>query len=215
MSNRIERRTLDASQLQTRAVDDQSPRTIVGYAAVYDQWTTLYQTPNLIVREIIRPGAFRNAISSNQDVRALIDHDSSLLIGRTRAGTLTLAEDGVGLFFQCTPPDTQVARDLMANIRVGNVSQCSFAFLPRDGGQTITTETVGGVTTQSIEVTDVDLYDVSVVTYPAYESTSVSLRVKQLEADVIRELEETRHAREQRSQARAERLSRLTARCAR
>jgi len=134
----------------------------------------------MVVRETIMPGAFRNALAEQMDVRALIDHDSSLIIGRTRAGTLKLTEDAHGLLCEISPPDTQVARDLVENVRVGNVSQMSFAFIPRSGGETVTTTTVDGVVCQDIVITDVELFDVSVVTYPAYQDTSISLRAQQL-----------------------------------
>jgi uncharacterized protein len=192
----IERRTAADSRLETRAAgDDQDGTEIVGYAAVFDVWTNLYESPSLVVRERIRPGAFRNAIASGQDVRALVDHDSSQILGRTRAGTLTLAEDAVGLAVAIRPPSTQLAADVRANIAAGNVSQMSFAFRPRDGGETITTRTDGGATIQDVEITDVDLYDVSVVTYPAYESTSVSLRAKRIDDQIKREWLESRRAK--------------------
>lgn len=178
------RRTIEAPGLQTRDAEVDAPRTITGHAAVFGEWYVLYQSPTCVIREIIRPGAFKNAIAGGQDVRCLIDHNSTLILGRTRSGTLTLSEDAQGLLFSCSLPDTQAARDVAENIRLGNVSQCSFAFLPRDGGETITTTSANGVTTQEIEVTDVDLYDVSIVTYPAYESTDVSVRSKELRSKV-------------------------------
>jgi HK97 family phage prohead protease len=186
MASNVERRTVDDARLQHRAEEDK-PSRLAGYASVFDVWTTLYQTPTLVVREVIRPGAFRNALAEGQDVRFLVDHDSSLILGRTRAGTLKLLEDGVGLYFECDLPDTQVARDVAENVRLGNLSQCSFAFIPRSGGESITTRTEGGVTFQDVEIIDVDLYDASVVTYPAYESTSVSLRAQQLADQARRE----------------------------
>lgn len=179
MASKVERRTVEDSRLQTRDQGEAAKPQVVGYAAVFNSQTVLYQSPTLVIRETIKPGAFKNAIAEGQDVRALIDHDSCQILGRTRAGTLELAEDGVGLFCLITPPDTQVARDVVENIRVGNLSQMSFAFVPRSSGETTTTTTVDGVVYQDIEITDVDLYDVSIVTYPAYADTSASLRAKQ------------------------------------
>jgi hypothetical protein len=197
VSANIERRTAADARLETRAAgDDPAAPEIVGYAAVFDVWTTLYECDDLVVRERIRPGAFRNAIASGQDVRALIDHDPSLILGRTRSGTLALVEDATGLSVVIRPPDTQVARDVRANIAAGNVSQMSFAFVPRPGGETVvTTRTEGGATTQEIEITDVDLFDVSVVTYPAYESTSVSVRAKRMRDEIKRAWLESRRAK--------------------
>lgn len=161
-----------------------APKTISGHAAVFNEWYVLHQSPACMIREIIRPGAFKNAISSGQDVRCLIDHNPTLILGRTKAGTLVLSEDAKGLFFSCSLPDTSAAEDIAENVRLENVSQCSFAFTLRDGGETVVTRTENGVTIQEIEVTDVDLYDVSVVTYPAYESTDVSVRSKALAKQV-------------------------------
>ncbi|APW60475.1 HK97 family phage prohead protease [Paludisphaera borealis] len=180
MSFKYRRRVAESPGLQTRAEGDSQPRKLTGHAAVFGEWYVICESPTMVIREVIRPGAFSNAINEKQDVRCLVDHCPSQILGRTRAGTLTLSEDAQGLFFECTPPDTQVARDVTTNIDAGNVSQCSFAFVPRDGGETVTQRTENGVTTVEYEVTDVDLYDVSVVTYPAYESTDVEVRSKEL-----------------------------------
>lgn len=176
MSIKHYRRLADRSGLAIRSRVDSMPRALTGHASVFDQWTTLYTSPSAEIREVIRPGAFAHAITSGQDVRALVNHDPSLILGRTRAGTLSLSEDARGLLCDISPPDTQAARDVMANVEAGNVTQMSFAFLPRDGGETITTRTEAGRTIQEVEITDCDLYDVSIVTYPAYESSDVQAR---------------------------------------
>lgn len=174
-------RRIDAAGLQVRSaaedVGDDAPKTITltGHAAVFDDPTTLWSTPYDKVIETIKPGAFARAINEGQDVRALVDHNSSLLLGRTRSKTLRIWEDDRGLAFELRLPETQVARDLAENIRLGNVSQCSFAFAPVEGGETSTTEERDGLVITTIELTDVDLFDVSIVTYPAYPSTSVDL----------------------------------------
>src|SRR5699024_12311963 len=62
------------------------------------------------------------------DVRCLIDHDNSRILGRTKSGTLSLEKDEIGLRFECTLPNTTYARDLYENVRVGNIDQCSFGF---------------------------------------------------------------------------------------
>jgi len=181
-SKRYERR-LDAANLQVRAADTEpngEPKPIVlsGYAAVFDEPTTLFADANSKVVEVIRPGAFGRAIRENQDVRALVDHNPTLLLGRTRSGTLKIWEDSKGLPFEVTLPNTQVARDLAENVRLGNASQCSFAFAPAPGGETSRTEQDGGIRVTYIELTDVDLFDVSIVTYPAYPGTTVSVEAR-------------------------------------
>jgi HK97 family phage prohead protease len=201
MPNEVARRSITDASLEARAADDSRPPQLVGYASVFGQWTTLAQSPSLVVREMIMPGAFRNVIVQQQDVRMLVDHDSSLILGRTRAGTLRLAEDGVGLWFECDLPDTQLARDVAENVRQGNISQCSFSFLPPPGGEKITSRQDGSVTYQDIQVTDAGrVFDTAVVTFPAYEGTSVSLRAQRL-IDA--------HAARQRLVASRRRLNRL------
>lgn len=150
-------------------------RTITGYAAVFNEWTTLWSYKGDEIREIIRPGAFRIAIESGQDVRALENHDSSRLLGRTKAKTLRLREDDKGLWFEIDPPNTRTADELIENLIVGNIDQCSFAFQARkDGGQRIIRREEGERTITEIELLSVDLFDVSIVVFPAYEGTSAS-----------------------------------------
>jgi uncharacterized protein len=188
MSSKFRRRAVDESGLEARTESEGSPRKLVGHAAVFDQWAVIarYMDPDtgrpVEFREVIRRGAFRNAIASGQDVRALVDHNSSLILGRTRAGTLVLSEDDQGLLCEITTPETQTAEDVLANVAVRNITQMSFAFLPRPWGETITTRDEGTVIVLESEVTDVDLYDVSVVTYPAYKTTDVEVRSKTLGA---------------------------------
>nr|WGD95106.1 HK97 family phage prohead protease [Bacillus subtilis] len=72
------------------------------------------------------------------DVRALIDHDPSKILGRTSAGTLKLEVDDIGLRFDVTLPNTQYASDLYENLRVGNISNCSFGFMLGKDGDSFT-----------------------------------------------------------------------------
>ena len=188
---RIVSRTGDL-RAETRAEGDAKQR-IVGHAAVFDEWTTLYEGDNFVWREVIRPGAFRDAIKEKQDVRSLWNHDANWVLGRTTAGTLTLSEDETGLLSDTDPPDTQFARDLMFLIARGDVSQMSFAFTVRRGDETKTTEKDGVVVSEDggervtirrdgnriieeRELLGLNLFDVSPVTYPAYEQTDVGLR---------------------------------------
>jgi len=184
MASRYERR-LDAANLQVRAADadpngEPKPIVLSGYAAVFDEPTVLAANDEKLGRiiEVIRPGAFSRAIRENQDVRALVDHNPTLLLGRTRSGTLKIWEDDKGLAFEVTLPNTQVARDLAENVRLGNASQCSFSFSPAPNGETSRTVLEGGTRVTYIELTDVDLFDVSTVTYPAYAGTTVSIEAR-------------------------------------
>lgn len=142
---------------------------ISGYAATFDRETAL---PGFT--EVIRHGAFDRALREKQDVVCLFNHDTNFVLGRTGAGTLRLSQDSRGLYFVCDLPDTQAARDLHESVKRGDINGCSFAFtLPHEGGQTWS-EQRGGVLR---ELTDLDIHDVSPVTYPAYEGTSVDARV--------------------------------------
>lgn len=164
----VERRCVDARFQEMRLnFDNKSPR-IIGYAAVFNQETELY--PGF--REKIAPGAFSESIK-NDDVRALINHDPSLILGRNKSNTLKLSEDDHGLKYEIIPPDTQAARDLMVSIKRGDINQSSFGF---------------NILKRSVEVNDEEdemirtiekaqLFDVSPVTYPAYPSTEVNVRM--------------------------------------
>ena len=121
-------------------------------------------------QEIIRPSAFKKTLGENADVRCLIDHESRYVLGRTEAGTLRLWTDANGLRFECDMPDTSYAKDLQASIGRGDINQCSFGFsISKGGDKWNSTNTLR-------EVLECRLFDVSVVTYPAYPQTSVSLR---------------------------------------
>lgn len=139
---------------------------IQGYAAVFNS-----ESVDLgFFTETIMPGAFRRSLEENADVRALVDHVPSQILGRTRAGTLRLQEDEIGLWAEIDPlPDTQLARDIVENLRLGNVTQMSFGFFPRPGG--VRWSKRNG--RDHREITDLDLFDVSIVTYPAYPATRV------------------------------------------
>lgn len=141
---------------------------IEGYAAVFNQAAEIL--PGF--REVIRPGAFGRSIEEGADVRALWNHNPDYVLGRRGSGTLAINEDEHGLRYVVRPPEAQWARDLGESIGRGDVSQSSFAFIVRLERWTQDVEL--GVTLR--ELLDVDLIDVSPVTYPAYVGTSVGLR---------------------------------------
>jgi HK97 family phage prohead protease len=142
-----------------------SPRHLSGYAAVFDAIADLGG-----FRECLEPGCFSRCLGGSPDVRALYNHDPSQILGRTVVGTLRLNEDDQGLHFDCDLPDTQAARDLREAVSRGDVSQCSFGFVCRQDNWT------DGPDGPLRTLTDVDLLDVSPVTYPAYPTTSCSVR---------------------------------------
>ena len=164
MTNEI--RVHAGMQVETRAEND-APG-LVGYAAVFDTEADIAG----MFREVIRKGAFADAITRD-DIHALDNHDYGRVIGRKKSGTLKIYEDDRGLRVEITPPDTTVARDLMANIAAGNIDQMSFAF-SMEGGRQAWDET-GDMPLRTIEKVG-ELFEVSVVPRGAFETTEVGLR---------------------------------------
>jgi HK97 family phage prohead protease len=143
------------------------PLKIRGYAAVFNQLSE----PILNFRERIMPGAFAKSLGN--DVRALVNHDASKIIGRTKNGTLIIREDDHGLLVEISPSNTTAGRDVVESIRRGDLDQMSFAFRVNPGGQRWDRDDSGG---KVRELTQLDLSDVSVVAFPAYTQTSVAVR---------------------------------------
>jgi uncharacterized protein len=152
--------------IELRVEGGESPK-IVGHAAVFDKWSEDLGG----FREKIRAGAFKKTIKE-ADVRALFNHDPNFVLGRNKAGTLSLAEDDKGLAISIDPPDTQWARDLTTSIERGDIDQMSFGFrtikdqwtTPKEGNE------------NQRELLEVELFDVSPVTFPAYPQTDVGVR---------------------------------------
>jgi HK97 family phage prohead protease len=160
---------LDLSKCEVRTATDDGPAVFSGYAAVFNELSV-----NLGgFRERIKQGAFRDAVDENQDVRFLINHNADLVLGRTRSGTVTLGEDEVGLRVECELPNTTFANDLIESMSRGDVDQMSFGFVTRaDSWPEKDAET--GLPIR--ELLRADLFDVSVVTYPAYPDTTAEVR---------------------------------------
>ena len=160
--NKTESRIVDS--LEVRSEGEGLP-TIIGYAAKFNSLSE-----DMGFRERIKPGSFKRAIEEKHDIRALINHDESQVLGRTASGTLTIAEDSIGLYVEISPPDTQAGRDICTSIKRGDVSQMSFQFMVLEEEWS----TSEGVTIR--EISDVRMLDVSVVTFPAYADTECALR---------------------------------------
>lgn len=121
--------------------------------------------------EYVARGAFKRALDKHPDVRALFNHDPNYVLGRTKSKTLDLREDPRGLHYYVTAPDVTYARDLRTLMLRGDIDQSSFAFtVERDKW----VEQDGKVTRTIQEIRD--LYDVSVVTTPAYPEADASAR---------------------------------------
>ena len=167
-------------RIEYRAEGDMKVPVLRGHAARFDVWTTLYEYGRYRWREILKPGAFANAIAERQDVRGLFNHDPNHVLFRTKSNTLTLVEDELGLTFEGEVLDSQTNRDLVIEpVRRGDLDGCSFAFTVRKEGEVTTEYERDGRDFIDRELRDVNLWDVSVVTYPQYDGTDVSVRSAQ------------------------------------
>ena len=159
------------TELTTRAEADGQEMYIEGYFAVFGRETELW--PGAF--EEIAPGAFDETLSN--DIRALINHDTTLVLGRTKAGTLELKTDNYGLWgrVKINPNDID-AVNLYERVKRGDVDQCSFGF-------NITSEETDWRDDGTVKwtITGIDLHEVSVVTFPAYEDTGVQARKEAVE----------------------------------
>lgn len=166
-SNSRQGRQLRSTPQQFCTRDDGDDLVIEGYFAVFDSPYVLWDGAT----EIVKPGAFAGCLSG--DIRALIDHDTRLVLGRTKAGTLTLREDARGLYGTIKiNRDDADAMSLYARVQRGDVDQCSFGF---DIEEETFVDLGGGQCRWEINKVN-PLYEVSVVTYPAYEETAVKAR---------------------------------------
>ncbi|OWG38388.1 peptidase U35 [Stutzerimonas stutzeri] len=143
----------------------QKGRTLYGYAALFNSETNLGE-----FSEVIRPGAFARTLSAPTaaNIRAIYEHDNRSLLGKVGSSTLRLREDEKGLAFELDLPDTTLGRDLAELVKRGDVSGCSFGFLP-----------VRDTWLDNLrELRDVDLFEITITANPAYDATSVQVRSK-------------------------------------
>ena len=158
-------------KLQTRADNnDNDEMKITGYFVVFNSETELYDG----MYEEISDKAFQNIDLS--DIRALADHDTAKVLGRTKSQTLSLSVDEKGLYGEITinKNDTE-AVNLYERVKRGDIDQCSFGFNILD--ETMDTRADGST---KWTITEIELFEVSVVTFPAYADTSVEARSEQM-----------------------------------
>lgn len=172
----MERRAL-AAPPEVRA--DDGAMVARGYAALFNSEADI----GGYFREVIAPGAFRETLK-NDDIRALIDHDTGRVIGRSSAGTLRLKEDDKGLSVEIDLPDTTDGRDLAVQLERGDISGMSFGFIVRHDEWDETSDPP----TRTIHA--VDLLEVSAVAFPAYGDTEIALRSLENARAVNRKAEE-------------------------
>lgn len=165
-----EKRSIVYSNLELRAESDGN--TIVGYAAIWDS-----PSEPMPFIEYVKRGAFSKTLNDGADVRLLVDHEG-VPLARTKSGTLTLEEDDRGLRMEAKlDPSNPDAARMISAMRRGDLSQMSFAF------RTVKDQWSSDRMTR--ELREVQLFDVSLVTFPAYEETVAELRTKREPVTVI------------------------------
>ena len=170
-------RTVRSVPVEFMTREEEGNKSIEGYFAVFNSVYDI--APGM--SESIAPGAFSKSLAG--DIRALVNHDTSLVLGRTKAGTLVLREDSRGLWGHIDiNPNDVAAMDLYARVQRGDVDQCSFGFEIRSKDTDIKED--GSI---HWTLTEIELYEVSCCTFPAYEETSISARTA--ERDNIRKRE--------------------------
>lgn len=181
--NQLNKRDLKTNFNITR--DDSSPEELIieGYFALYEQETELWEGSF----EILSKGAFDKTLTN--DIRALWNHNTQYVLGRNKSGSLEIKADDKGLFGVIRLPKTHYAEDLHELVKRGDVDQCSFGF-------NIVEEDLEELASGGYRwrINEVDLHEISVVTFPAYENTSVQARAKQVEQIEERKLQEKRNA---------------------
>lgn len=159
---------LDKRSYQTELRLAEDKRNITGTAIVYNSESVDLGG----FREIVAPGALTKTLRDNA-VKLLFNHDSSFVLGSVSAGTLKLTDTATGLDFHCDPPETTWANDLLVSIRRGDIGQCSFGFEVKQDSWA----KVDGVMVRTL--LDIAVSEISIVAFPAYTSTSVSVRSKE------------------------------------
>ncbi|MGX7009041.1 hypothetical protein SAMN02746068_01046 [Lactococcus chungangensis CAU 28 = DSM 22330] len=170
MNNRKSLQARDIGKLDNNQ-EATDKKIISGYFIVFDTETELYPG----VREEVSPDALVGVDLS--DVKALIDHDTAKVLGRTKANTLSLSVDSKGLYGEIIVNESdQEAMNLYSRVQRGDVDQCSFGF------EILNEEMIQNSDgTVKFIIKSINLYEVSVVTFPAYQETAVEARSKQIE----------------------------------
>ena len=168
---------------------------VEGHGAVFN---SMSQNLGGFIEEVA-PTAFDRTLGDNPDVRALINHEPSMLLGRTRAATLRLSTDSTGLAYEIDMPDRQDARDLLVSMERGDITHSSFGFRVMPGGDEWSL-TADEFPLRTLTAVSIHNGDVSPVTYPAYEGTDSGIaeraykslaEVRSLDLDKVREAAQT------------------------
>ncbi len=166
MSTQRELRYITFDQFELR--DESDGPHLRGYASLFDVEAIIWG----MWREKVAPGAYKRTLKDH-DIRALWNHNADLVLGRNKAGTLQLSEDKKGLAVDIRPPDTQAGRDAVTSIKRGDVTQMSIGF------ETVKQEWQYPENKQELPlrtIVESKLFEVSPVTFPAFEQTSIQAR---------------------------------------
>ncbi len=184
----MERRVIKLNEV--RASESGKERRLTGYAARYGVLSKVLPGPSGNFRERIAAGAFDGILATKPDVVMTLNHDQNLILGRTGSGTLQLSADDKGLAYDCLLPNTTAGRDAYESVKRGDLNGCSFAFAdvvdelseedepPYRIGNNIPPGYIGKAQRFIVRTIKAfrKLFDVSVVTDPAYAGTSVDAR---------------------------------------
>ena len=173
---------LSPLDFDTKAEDedekDKDGMTVKGHASVFNSLSEDLGG----FREIVAPGAFTRSLEAvddgDEDVRALAHHDTAQVLGRTSNGTLTLRQDDIGLSVRIDLPDTTVGRDTKTSIARKDLDKMSIGFNVPDGGDEWAFPEEGPAIRT---VKEIDLFEVSVVAFPAFRQTDISLAQRSME----------------------------------
>jgi len=166
MTTAVETRRITVNEFELRDLGEGDGMAFTGYAAVFNS-----ESEPLPFIERIAPGAFANSLSSRNEIKMFVNHDTTRVLASKRAGTLRLSEDAHGLRVEADLPPTTDGKDLAILMRRGDVDSMSFGFSVPSGGDTWSPD---GATR---ELREVRLHEVSIVTaFPAYTATSAGVR---------------------------------------
>jgi uncharacterized protein len=166
IQNQREIRSIPAAEFRVSTNSDGS-KTVGGFAILYNS-----QSVDLGgFKEIVAPGAVTRTLQENPSILCLRDHRTELLLGRTSAGTLTLDDQPTGLNFTVKLPATSAGNDLAESLARGDIDGCSFGFTVRND---VWNDTADGTILRTL--LDLDLYEISITSFPAYTSTTAALR---------------------------------------
>ncbi len=169
-------------EVDFRAVKTENEEMVAeGMAILYNEEVVLWSTDDIEERELILPGAATESLE-NDDWRAVWNHRNDIVLGRKSSGTLETEENENGVMVKITFPDSEEGRSKFSSIKRGDVNQMSFAFIPIDFKEEKIVE--GEKTIYKTTISKLQVWEVSPVTFPAYENTEISARKEQRKKQV-------------------------------